>query len=119
MIPKRMPKKFLLDECVQICNKEIRNHYGFVNACEIVPPGTSDDILLENATKRKLTIITEDIRFTLNTLISGNKIVFHNPKTGIAILITPNIKIIENSHAIKSRSMLTCYLHETEEIVIP
>ncbi|AJM92191.1 DUF5615 family PIN-like protein [Nitrosopumilus piranensis] len=117
MKSKRKPK-FLLDECVQIADKELRNHLGFINARDIVATGTSDDKLLSSAKRRNLIIITKDIQFILNTILTGNKIVFHNKNT--RVLIIPKIKTIDSgcNHS-KYKSMLTYYLQEHEEIIVP
>ena len=68
---------FLLDE-------QIRNHYGllpkhvYVNIEKIIKLGSMDDLILEEATKRNLLVITHDMRFVLKTITNNQDIVYED-----------------------------------------
>ncbi len=68
---------YVLDENLHSCYGENPKSF-YVNATEIVRCGTTDDLLLERATKRNLLIITHDIRFVLKTLTKKKDIVYEN-----------------------------------------
>ncbi len=68
---------YVLDENLHSCYGENPESF-YVNASKIVRCGTTDDLLLERASKRNLLIITNDIRFVLNTLTKKKDIVYEN-----------------------------------------
>ena len=120
ILSKKHPKRFLLDECVQIKNKKLRKQLGYVNSKDIAKEGISDDKLLEKALKKNLTIITKDIRFALKSVLQGIEVVFQDGN-GVRTLIPKNkTSIIEyNCFSRKYNDELTYHLITFDEIIIP
>lgn len=115
----KVKQKFLLDECNQIKCKNLRKRFGFVNCSEIAKPGTADNILLQKATKRKLIVITRDIKFALQTILEGHQIIFENQE-GTRILVSGNkTEIIDYDCKIKYRDENIFHLIDNEEVVWP
>ena len=50
----------------------------YINANKITKQGTTDDLLLEKTIQRNLLIITQDIRFVLNTLTQNKDIIYED-----------------------------------------
>ena len=120
IVTKKHPKRFLLDECVQIKNKKLKTKFGYVNASELVKEGTSDDKLLEKAIQKNLVIITRDVRFALKAVLLGIEIIFQD-HYHVRTLIPKNKPCIIEYNCIgkKYSDELTYYSMTFDEVVIP
>lgn len=120
MYYKLRNKRFVLDECIEVKNKLVRKKFGFVNAKDITKEGTHDDELLEKAKKKNLTLITTDIRFALRTIVKGTEIIFQDHYGTRTFIPARKTTVVEyNCNNQKYSSLLTYYLQDSEEIIIP
>lgn len=119
LTPKH-PKRFLLDECLNIKNKKLLKQLGYVNSKDISKEGISDDELLKKALKENRTIITKDIRFALKTVLLGIQIVYQD-HNGIRTLIPKNKPIVIERNCFKRKydDELTYHLITFDEVIIP
>ena len=92
---------YVLDECAE-------NTHGsklkdlFVHARSLAKYGASDQVLSAKALKKNLTIVTQDKRFALETLLSDREVIFENIY-GLRLLIKPKITVFD---IVKSKTRL-------------
>jgi len=67
--------KYLLDECI-LRTQERRESNTLPQAIDYLPPGTSDDIVLEEAVKRGLILVTRDMKFIVRTVRQDIPVVY-------------------------------------------
>ena len=120
ILTSKHPKRFLLDECLNIKNKKLLKQLGYVNSKDISKEGISDDELLKKALKENRTIITKDIRFALKTVLLGIQIVYQDHK-GIRTFIPKNKSIVIERNCFKRKydDELTYHLITFDEVIIP
>ncbi|MGI0086797.1 MAG: DUF5615 family PIN-like protein [Nitrosotalea sp.] len=73
-------KKIVIDENMSLSNKELEKNPEFANTKHEVGVGAKDEKILEIAKKEGWTIVTKDKRFTLDLLIEGLEVWYHDSK---------------------------------------
>jgi hypothetical protein len=109
--------KYLIDECVTMVPQDIAAK-NCINCKEILPEGTPDEAVLEEATKRGLIVITNDIRFVLNTVIQNRCIVYQNNK-GERHYIKGSSELIAKNCKRRNPDAKTKYLLLNDDIIFP
>lgn len=109
--------EYLIDECITMIPQDIVSK-NCIDCREILPKGTSDEMVLEEATKRDLVVITNDIRFVLNTVIQNKCIIYQNNK-GERHYIKGYSELIATNCKKKNLGKKTKYLLLNDEIIHP
>lgn len=73
-----MLKKIVIDENMSLKDKELLKTEGIVNVKQTVGVGAKDEKILELAKKQDWVIVTKDKRFTLDLLIAGLEVWYHD-----------------------------------------
>lgn len=110
--------RYLLDECVPIGYKEATSK-EYLELKEILPTGTSDHVILDQARKLGLIVITMDIKFILSAMIQNHDIIYQN-KRGYRFYMHSLSKLIEKDCNQKSfGKRITKHLLRNDVIIIP
>lgn len=107
--------RLLIDECVSISVTDFLSKQA-VHCTKILPPGTPDDIVFNEANKMGLVIVTADHGLILRALTAQKSIIFQNQKGERYHIQT---ELIEKRYSRKSITKTTEYLLLNEEIVVP
>jgi hypothetical protein len=111
--------RYLLDACSLIKDDYVRKYFGFVNSTEILNHDATDEEVLKAASKRRLTIVTKDARFTLQILINGKDVIFENQRhERIHIELKRKPRIEKNCH-LRYSDFVTYYLRRSNKIIVP
>lgn len=109
-------EKFLIDECITLHWPHIVNDLkDYVTSVNIVGVGAPDEAVLKAAVKSGRTLVTCDIRLTLNAIIANHKVLFQK-QNGKRYFIQGNSKKIKRVCLIDN---LTRFLLEQRKIIIP
>lgn len=100
---------FLVDECASL--KYNRQSDEFVQSCDIIGGGASDEEVFEVAKKLKVPVITHDKLFALDMILSNHPVILKY--RGKKYFVEPNIQETKIFDAV------TYYLLKTNEVVIP
>jgi len=115
---EHLEAKYLLDECVPLGYKEVTSK-EYVELKEILPAGTPDYVILKQARRLGLTVVTMDVRFVLGAIIQNREIIYQNSR-GRRFYIRSSTKIIEKDCNQKSfGNKITKYLLQNDQIIIP
>lgn len=110
--------KYLLDECVPLGYREVTSK-EYLELKEILPTGTPDHVVLDEAEKLGLTVITMDSKFVLSAIIQSRDIIYQN-KRGYRFYISSSSKIIEKNCNQKSfGKKITKYLVSNDRVIMP
>ncbi len=71
-------KKIVVDENMSLKDKEVKNNQEFANVKHTVGVGAKDEKILELAKQEDWVIVTKDKRFTLDLLIAGLEVWYHD-----------------------------------------
>jgi hypothetical protein len=85
---------FLLDENIGERNGGLPKCQCIL-ARQIVKPATPDDVLLEEANKRNLIIVTRDVKFVVKTTIKGKNIIYESDEGFRFLIPGKSTKIID------------------------
>ncbi len=107
--------KFLLDECLPF-HLQDRLSGEFIQSTQILPRGTSDDIIFQEAKKRNLILVTADLKFVVRTLKKNEKVIYQNQE-GDRYRI--HLEHIASDCWKREPDKLTKYLLKNETIIIP
>ena len=108
--------KYLLDECLPVSVQEFISG-EYIHFPRFLPYGTPDDVILEEASKRGLIIITKDIKFVLQTITKNQDIIYQNMQ-GERHYIRSHL-FATNCFKRKSVEKKTQYLLENDLIIVP
>jgi len=67
-----------MDENVSLKDKEVKNNKDIANVKHAIGTGAKDERILELAKKEDWVIVTKDKRFTLDLLIAGLEVWYHD-----------------------------------------
>ncbi len=112
-------QRLVLDENILMGNKILRKKLGFINSTQIVDAGTCDEKLLEKCLKRKLIIVTKDIRFTLNTVLQGHEIIFQDHEGTRHFISGIQTKIIDVNCNKKFHDEVTLHILTSGDVILP
>jgi len=112
-------RQLVLDENVLLGNKTMRKRFGLINATQIVKAGTCDEKLLKKSIKRKLTIVTKDIRFILSTVIKGHEIIFQDYEGTRYLISGIKPKVIDTNCNKKYSDDVTFHVLNSGEVILP
>lgn len=106
--------KYLVDECVPLGLMELWSG-EYVELTRILPNGSSDEIVFEEARKRGLTVITCDRGFVVMAMRENTPIIWQYDNDRFLI----HGKIIERDCPTKSPSKRTRDLLRRDAIILP
>lgn len=92
----KMKPTYLLDENLHYCYGEKPRSF-YINAKEIIGCGKTDDLLLREATKRGLTIITPDKGFVLEALTQNHDIIYEDQNGDRYFISGKSCKLIDKN----------------------
>jgi hypothetical protein len=93
----------LVDPKIYVLDENLSGYYGtkpshlYAEACEIVRIGSSDDLLLEAAEKRNLTIITHDKGFVIKSLKKNKDIIYEDHFGDRYFMSGKNTKLVDKN----------------------
>ena len=110
---RRKPKLVRDENCAM--RNSVKPYINEFNATDFVSPGTPDLELLETTEKNNLKIITQDIRFVLETLSREKSIIYQN-RHGVRILVKPKI-IQTDCNDKKYKCPITLHILYSDEVI--
>jgi hypothetical protein len=108
--------KYLLDVHIPIGTKELSSD-EYLEATKIFPHNTPDSVLLEEARKRSLTVITADRLFVMYAVKNHQEIIYQDLAKGIRYLVRP--EIIEMNCTLRSIDKKTKCVLRSDKVILP
>ena len=116
-IHEKSGPKYLLDACVPIRIQELSSR-EYIESTQILSHNAPDDVVLEEAKKLGLVVITMDVRFVLRCIIQNEDIIYQNAK-GERYYIDSSSQLFATDCIQESVDKRTKYLLRNDVVMLP
>jgi len=109
--------KYLLDACVPIGIQELLSR-EYIESTQILSHDAPDDVVLEEAKKLGLVVITMDVRFVLKCMTQNEDIIYQNAK-GERYYMHSSSQLFATNCIQESVDKRTKYLLRNDVVMLP